>query len=73
MSAFNLHTIDLMVSLSKLAVEESHSKCRQQLQCLYNQRQTLLINRKKRLAREASQNEELRALYSSLGLIERVE
>jgi hypothetical protein len=70
---FDLHTIDLLVSLSHRAAEEIWFNCQDQRLRLYNQRQTLLANRKKRLAREARQNQELRELYSSLGLVKPVD
>lgn len=64
----DLTAIYITISMSRLAVEEAHSKCQSQFVRLYNQRQTLRANRVKRLARQAKQKEELRALYSSLGL-----
>ena len=70
---FNLQQVDLIVSLSQRAAEEASSKCQKQLPHLYNQRRTLLANRKKRLAFEARQKDELRKLYRSLGLVQPVE
>ena len=66
--ANDLPTIHMMVSMSRLAVEESSSRCQYQFVRLYNQRQELRARRMKRLARQARQNEELKALYISLGL-----
>lgn len=68
MSALHdLQTIKSLISLSNRAVLETCARCQDQLPRLYNQRQALVANRTKRLAREAKQNEELRELYRSLG------
>lgn len=69
----DLQTINLLVSLSKRTVEETCLKCEEQLPRLYNQRRALVAKRKKLLARKAKQNEELRELYRSLGLVQPVE
>ena len=72
-AADDLYKVHLIVSLSERVFEETYSKCQEQLPRLYNQRQLLLANRQKRLAREARQREELRELYLSLGLVQPVE
>ena len=69
----DLPTIDLLVSLSMLAVEETRVRCRDQLAHLHDQRQVLGANRTRRLAWEAKQRDELRELYNSLGLATPVE
>lgn len=72
-SAYDLHTVQSIVSLSLRFVEEIRSKCLDQRLRLNNQRMRLCANRTKRLAREAKQEDELRELYTSLGLVKRVE
>lgn len=72
-TSYDLPTVNLLISLSMVAVEENCARCQDQLPRLYNQRQLLLANRTKRLAWEAKQRDELRELYSSLGLVQPVE
>jgi hypothetical protein len=66
----DLCNVHLIVSLSERVFEETCSRCQEQLPRLYNQRQLLLANRQKRLAREAKQRDELTKLYRSLGLVQ---
>ena len=72
-ASYNLHTVHLIVSMSLGIVEKIRSKCLDQRLRLHNQREGIRANRTKRLERQARQKEELRELYSSLGLVERVE
>lgn len=65
----DLPAVYMMVSMSMLAVEETCSKCQDQFVRLVNQRQALRARRMKGFARQAKQDEELKALYCSLGLI----
>jgi hypothetical protein len=66
-TSHDLPTVDLLVSLSMLAVEETRARCLDQLPRLHRQRQVLRANRTRRLAWEAKQRDELRELYNSLG------
>ena len=72
-ASHDLCNVHLIVNQSERVVEETRSKCQEQVPRLYNQRQLLLANRHKRLAREAKQRDELRELYRSLGLVQPVE
>lgn len=70
--SYDLQTVNLIVDHSQRAAQEASFKCQEQLPRLYNQRQKLLAGREKRLAQEAKQNDELRELYRSLGLVQPV-
>jgi hypothetical protein len=68
-TSYDLPTITLLVSLSMLAVEETRARCQDQLPRLYNQREVLRANRRRRLEWQAKQRDELRELYTSPGLL----
>ena len=73
LASYDPQNVNLIVNASKRAHEEACSKCLEQLPRLYNQRQALLANREKRRAFEAKQRDDLRELYTSLGLVQPVE
>ena len=72
-ASYDLHTGQLIVSLSLGIVEEVRSNCMDQRLRLHNQREGIRANRTRRLERQARQKEELRELYSFLELVEPVE
>ena len=72
-ASYDLQTINSLINLSIRAVEETCSKCQEQLPRLYNQRQALLAKRMKQRARQEQQKRKLEKLCSSLGLVTPVE